>query len=195
LRFLQSHLNAIEKKWITLNYNYNSVDSINKIYHDIIDLNFKEDEIYHIIKLFFKNNLTWYNFEKFRNIILLGSDNYLEKLYFVSFQYHDIQNSKKYIIYDINKYIDNMLDDYIDNIFNIKITQKYIKTKNSEYDFDIGIFGEDISDYRNNNNNYNNYNTIELTSINVDHNLIIEFLKNYHSKILYTQVLISNHFD
>ena len=108
---------AIEKKWIRLSYHYDSIAYINKIYHNIIHLNFKEDELYDITKKFFKNNLTWYNFKKFRDIILIGSDDQLEKIYFVSFQYHYIMNTKKHIINDINKYIDNIIDIFINDIF------------------------------------------------------------------------------
>ena len=187
LRFIQSHLNAIEKKWITLNYNYDSIKFINKIYHNIIDLNFKEDEICEIIKIFFKNNLTWYNFKKFRDIILIGSDDQLEKIYFVTFQYHDIMNNKKHIIDDINKYIDNMIDNYIDNIFKIKIIEKNIR-KDDKNNYDIDIDNEDFEmDNKNNGiksiNSY--YNVIELISINVDQSIIIEFIKNNKNTIKY----------
>ena len=64
IRYLQSHLNAVEKKWISLNYEYDNINNINKIYNEIINLNFKEDEIANIIKTFFQNNLSWYNFNR-----------------------------------------------------------------------------------------------------------------------------------
>jgi len=191
LRFIQSHLNAIEKKWITLNYNYDSIKYINKIYHNIIDLNFKEDEICEIIKIFFKNNLTWHNFKKFRDIILIGSDDHLEKIYFVTFQYHDIMNNKKHIIHDINKYIDNMIDNYIDNIFKIKVSEKKIKKDddNKNNDYDIYIDNNEDFEMDNKNNglkNINSYcNVIELISINVDQSIIIEFIKNNKNTIKY----------
>jgi len=180
LRFLQSHLYAIAKKWISLNYHYDSIEFINNIYHHIIDLNFKEDEICSIIRNFFKNNLTWYNFKKFRDIILLGSDDHFEKLYFITFQYHDILNNKKYIMNDVNKYIDNIIDNNINNMFNVKITQKDIK--NNDIDLDIDNNDENFL------SNKYNYNVIELISTNIDHSIIIDFLNNNKTiikKILY----------
>jgi hypothetical protein len=204
LRFLQSHLNAIEKKWIILNYNYDSVKYINKIYHNIIDLNFKEDEIHEIIKVFFKNNLTWYNFKKFRDILLIGSDDHLEKIYFVTFQYHDIINNKKHIINNINKYIDNIIDNYIDNNFKIKVSKKKINSndnfnkndnlnKNDNFnkndDCDINMDNTEYFDLDNLNNeiknNYIDYNIIELISINVDKTIIINFIINNKNIIKY----------
>ena len=110
LRFLYSHLIAVEKKWIKLEYDYNNANKIKTIYNNIINLNFKEDEINDIIKNFFKNNLTWDNFKKFRDIILRGSDNSLEKIYFVTFQYHDIMNNKNHMLFDIEKYINTEFD-------------------------------------------------------------------------------------
>ena len=126
LRFLQSHLNAIQKKWIYLNYDFDNIDKINKIYHNIINLNFKEDEICDIIKVFFENSLTWYTFKKFRDLILKGSDDKIEKLYFVTYQYHDIMNNKKHIMYDINKYIDEYLSNFINNFNKLKTNIKNI---------------------------------------------------------------------
>jgi len=162
LRFLQSHLNAIEKKWIRLSYHYDSIAYINKIYHNIIHLNFKEDELYDITKKFFKNNLTWYNFKKFRDILLLGSDDQLEKIYFVSFQYHDIMNTKKHIINDINKYIDNIIDIFINDIF---------KKNNSCIDIDKCFVDDD------------NDSNIEPIFLNVDQNRIIDFINNHKNHI------------
>jgi hypothetical protein len=110
LRFLYSHLIAVEKNWIKLEYDYNNINKIKTIYNNIINLNFKDDEINDIIKIFFKNNLTWDNFKKFRDIILKGSDNSLEKIYFVTFQYHDIMNNKNHMLFDIEKYINTEFD-------------------------------------------------------------------------------------
>ena len=71
---------------------------------------------------FFNNNLTWTNFKKFRDIILRGSiDTELEKLYFVSYQYHDINNNKKNILDAICKVINLSYDSFIDNFRKKKI--------------------------------------------------------------------------
>jgi hypothetical protein len=129
LQFLHSHLYAIEKKWIKLSYNYDNINEINKIYTNIIHYNFNENEINEIVEHFFKNNLSWYNFKKFRNLILLGSDFKLEKIYFITFQYHNILNNKKYIMNDIESYIDYFLNDFINNFKKIKIIENSGESK------------------------------------------------------------------
>ena len=181
IRFLQSHLNAIEKKWISLNYEYENINYINKIYNDIIHLNFKEDEISDIIQDFFGNNLTWYNFKIFRDIILLGSNDNIEKLYFVTFQYHNILNNKKYIMNDINKYIDIVLNNFINNIS--KPSPIYnldsIKLDDNEgyinYVDNIDILDESIHNI--------NYNLIEISSSNVNLDIVLEFLNKNKTTI------------
>jgi hypothetical protein len=81
---LYFHLIAIQKGWIKLQYNYENTNIINKIYNDIISLNFEENEIEDIVSDFFYKKLTWDQFKKFRDLILLGSDRHLEKIYFVT---------------------------------------------------------------------------------------------------------------
>lgn len=121
LFFLKSHLNGIQKKWIDFeDKKYIIRNNINKIYNDIIIRNFKEDEIIQFIENFFKDNLNWDNFIKFRNILLYGSDKELDKLYFVSFQYHDTYNNKK-----------NMLDD-IYTLIKIKVNQFFEELKKND---------------------------------------------------------------
>jgi len=129
LQFLHSHLYAIEKKWIKLSYDYDNISEINKIYNNIINYNFNETEINEIVENYFKNNLSWYNFKKFRNLILLGSDFKLEKIYFITFQYHDINNNKKYIMNDIENYIEYFLNDFINNFKKIKIIENNYESK------------------------------------------------------------------
>jgi hypothetical protein len=152
LRFLQSHIDSINKKLIFLNYEYGNIDIVNKIYNDIINFNFNENEIISILEKYFENNLTWYNFKKFRDIILKGSDDKIEKLYFVSFQYNDILNNKKHIMNDIKKYIEFYFNNFINSFskiqileyrdiysFNNKISKKDSYNENSynENNFDI----------------------------------------------------------
>ena len=132
LRFLESHVYALQKKWIYTNYD-NEYDT--KSYYNIINLNFKEDEICGIIKDFFNNNLTWTNFKKFRDIILRGSVNTeLEKLYFVSYQYHDINNNKKNILGTIRKVINLSYDLFIENF-----RKKKIKIIDTGLDLGLGL--------------------------------------------------------
>ena len=181
IRFLQSHLNAVEKKWISLNYDYDNIDIINKIYNDIINLNFKEDEIANICETYFKNNLTWYNFKKFRDLILKGSDDCIEKIYFITFQYHDILNNKKYIMNDVNNYI---------NISINKLINEFTKNNNN-YKLNDHDDIEDIDDIDDlgeitvNDNVNDNVNTINLSS-----SACIDFI-NKHKSIIKNIIYIS----
>jgi hypothetical protein len=169
LRFLQSYLNAVDKKLIALNYNYEHISLINKIYNEIVNFNFNEEEITLIIETFFKNNLSWYSFKKFRDLILNGSDDKLEKLYFITFQYHDILNNKIHIMNDIKNNIDIVVDDFIKNFNKITIINNN-STSNSS-------------------NKNNEYNIIEITNCQYEDEKILEFIiKNKDSikNIIYT---------
>ena len=119
LRFLQAHLNAIEKRFIILDYEFDNIDNINNIYNDIINLNFTEIEICNLLEKYFENNLRWHNFIKFRDIILRGLDDKLDKIYFISFQYNDILNNKNYIMNNIERYIDFQLNEFINSFKSI----------------------------------------------------------------------------
>lgn len=177
IRFLQSHLNAVENKWVSLNYDYDNIQNINKIYNDIVHLNFKEDEMIAIIKDFFGNNLTWFNFKNFRNIILLGSNDNIEKLYFVTFQYHNILNNKKYIMNDINKYIDNVLNSFINNIFKKEQEQDSYNIDSIKSELDEKYINyTDIADDV-------NYNTVEFLSSKTDPQIILDFINNHKQTI------------
>lgn len=179
LRFLQSHIDSINKKLIFLNYEYDNTDIVNKIYNDIINLNFNENEIISILEKYFENNLTWYNFKKFRDIILKGSDDKIEKLYFVSFQYNDILNNKKHIMNDIKKYIDFYLNDFIDSFSKIQILEYNdiysFNNKNSKKD----NYNENNFDISYDNlQEYNNLNIIDISNNNDDYFKILNFLKD-----------------
>ena len=190
LRFLQSYLNAVDKKLIALNYNYEHISLINKIYNEIINLNFNEEEITLIIETFFKNNLSWYSFKKFRDLILNGSDDKLEKLYFITFQYHDILNNKNHIMNDIKNNIDIVFDDFIKN-FN-KITIINNNTSNR---------------YNKINSSNDEYNIIEITNCQYEDEKILEFIiknkdsiKNilyisYRKSFKFNNGLLNNIFD
>ena len=175
LRFLQSHIDSINKKLIFLNYEYDNIDIINKIYNDIINLNFNEDEMIIILQKYFENNLTWYNFKKFRDIILKGSDDKIEKIYFVSFQYNDILNNKKHIMNDIKKYIDFYFNDFINSFSKIQILEY-----NDINSFNDKITKKDSNDYNNFyivDDNETNSNIIDISNNNEDYLKILDFLK------------------
>ena len=191
LRFLQSHLNAVEKKWIYLNYDFDNVDKVNKIYNDIINLNFKEDEICDIINGFFTNNLTWYNFKKFRDLILKGSDTNIEKIYFITFQYHDIMNNKKHIMYDVDKCIDFYINNFINNFNKFEINE--IQRSNSISEQLIESESFDQNDEKDMSSNIKQNKSvhfedicdiIEIPNINNDnYNIIVDFLNKYKNNI------------
>jgi len=187
LRFLQSYLNAVDKKLITLNYNYEHIILINKIYNEIINLNFNEEEMALIIETFFKNNLSWYSFKKFRDLILNGSDDKLEKLYFITFQYHDILNNKIHIMNDIKNNIDIVFDDFIKNFNKITIIKNNRITNSS--------------------NKNDEYNIIEITNCQYEDEKILEFIiknkdsiknilyKSYRKSFKFNNGLLNNIFD
>jgi len=190
IRYLQSHLNAVEKKWISLNYEYDNINNINKIYNEIINLNFKEDEIANIIKTFFQNNLSWYNFKKFRDLILLGSDDNIEKIYFVTFQYHDIINNKKYLINDINNYINICLNNFIKSMQNAqeqsKNTQEQSKntqeqSKNTQEQSTKMFTNDILSD--NYQDDIEDENVIQISTVPINYTAIIDFIKKNENMI------------
>lgn len=166
LRFLQSHIDAINKNLIPLNYEYDNINIVNKIFHEIIDLNFTEKEICIILENYFQNNLSWHNFKKFRDIILIGSDDKLEKIYFISFQYHDILNNIKHIMNEIDKYIDLYLNEFINSFTKVKIIE-CSRTKDSN----------------DSNESIDKINIIDISNNNDDHNKILDFLKENKSAI------------
>ena len=170
LRFFESHLNAIQKKWIP--YNYDKIDNICKIYHDIINLNYEEYEIINEIELFFMNNLTWTNFKKFRNIILFGNDKYLDKINFITFQYHDIINNKKNLLRIIEKIINNNMENFINN-FGKKRTIIIDSLDNLSDSLDESNSGSHVR-----------FNMIEITSVKEDYlDEILILLNKYKNEI------------
>jgi hypothetical protein len=116
LGFIKSHLNAIEKNWIKLPYEYNYINDISKIYYTIFNLNFKENEIELLLRKYFENNLHWDTFLNFRDLILKGSDIEIDKINFITFQFYDILNYKKNILNKINKYINHEYNLFINNL-------------------------------------------------------------------------------
>jgi hypothetical protein len=100
----------------THNTNYIQIyteDTINLMdaYHYIIELNFNDDELKQLFYDYFDNNLNYYNFEVFKNIIVQGIRRKLDKLSFIANQYHIIQKYRFDLINVINNYTNQILND------------------------------------------------------------------------------------
>lgn len=115
IHFLKAHLHGIQNKYIYLAYDYEYIDSVMKIYHQCIELNFCESDLISYIQEYWKNKSEWYHFTLLRDMILLGNDNYNDKMHFVTFQYMNIFKNKYNILKKIETYLYNEIDDLIEN--------------------------------------------------------------------------------
>ncbi len=112
--FLKAHLHAVQNKYAYLSYDYEYIDSIMKIYHQCIELNFHEAEFAEYITHYWKNNREWYHFTLLRDMILLGNDNADDKIHFVSFQYMSIFKEKYAMLRKMETFLYSMIDPLID---------------------------------------------------------------------------------
>jgi len=118
------------------------------------------------------NNLTWTNFKKFRNIILFGNDKYLDKINFITFQYHDIINNKKNLLRIIEKIINNNMENFINN-FGKKRTIIIDSLDNLSDSLDESNSGSHVR-----------FNMIEITSVKEDYlDEILILLNKYKNEI------------
>ena len=115
IHFLKAHLHGIQHKYIYLAYDYEYIDNVMKIYHQCIELNFTECELILYIENYWKNKSEWYHFTLLRDMILLGNDNYNDKMHFVTFQYMNIFKNKYNILKKIESYLYNKIDELIEN--------------------------------------------------------------------------------
>ncbi len=129
INFLKAHLHAIQNKYVYLAYDYEYIDSVMKIYHQCIELNFCECELISFIETYWKNKNEWFHFTLLRDIILLGNDNYNDKMHFVTFQYMNIFKNK----YNSLKKIENYLNNNIDDLIEIQITESINNYNNDGY--------------------------------------------------------------
>ena len=192
LGFIKSHLNAIEKKWIQLPYQYNYINDISKIYYTIFNLNFKDNELEVLLRKYFENNLHWDTFIKFRDLILKGSDNEMDKINFITFQFYDILNCKKNIMDKINKYIFNEYETFINtqknkinnlsnSINNNDENENVINLtdiETSEFDFDDSVSFENFEKdtYK------NNYDFFDKNKDKIIKIIITSFKKSFYFK-------------
>jgi len=116
--FLNSHLYYLNKGRFTIPVSYSQSIDLVKTHDDILKLNFNQDEIADLFKQFFEFNLNYAQFKNFRGIILKQPENFydviqrhnyygiekknffqdlyspINKLLFISYQYHIITNYK-----------------------------------------------------------------------------------------------------
>ncbi len=114
VNFLKAHLHAIQNKYVYLNYDYEYIDSVMKIYHQSIELNFKENEFVEYIANYWNNNSEWYHFTLLRDMLLLGNDNINDKIHFVTFQYMTIFKNKYTMLRKVEKFLTTFIDQLMD---------------------------------------------------------------------------------
>ena len=121
------------------NLNIDSNENVDLIeaYHYIIDLNFNDDEIKELFYDYFNNNLNYYNFELFISILSKGYQKKIDKLTFISHQYHiilqynfNLTNIINHQIYKIFENLKNLIHRYkLNKINNISNKSKFNKSK------------------------------------------------------------------
>ncbi len=109
IQYIKTHIYAIENNWIDLNFSYYFQENVSKIFKQMIEKNFKQEEFEDYIINYFQNHLGWSSFINLRNTLLKGDLSTLDKLSFVSTQYMDILIYKKTIIDSIFKNIEEEL--------------------------------------------------------------------------------------
>ena len=117
VRFFKSHLRYIDRKTILIEEYTNIYSDTIIIYENIFNPSFyKEEEIHKLLYYFFKDNMYFSTFEKFRNILIniinpmelmftnISID--INKYYFLCLQYNTIVANNKKIIDNLNVYFD-----------------------------------------------------------------------------------------
>jgi hypothetical protein len=107
--FLEAHMISLQKKHFSIKDDI-AGQNVYNTYNHVIKNNFKSDEIDELFYEFFKDNLTYKAFEKFRNIMILENKNeinidnkifqkstpdIINKFYFTSIQYTHIRKVNK----------------------------------------------------------------------------------------------------
>lgn len=129
--FLSSHLYYLNKGRFTIPLIYNKSLDLIKTHDDILKLNFTQNELASLYEQFFSLNLNYMQFKNFRSIIIKQPENFydvinrhnyygvekkvffsklnfpINKLLFISYQYHIITNYKLKLLEKIKSYIYN----------------------------------------------------------------------------------------
>jgi hypothetical protein len=137
--FLHCHLYYLQNLKFKIPIEYNTKLDLIKTHNDILYLNFTHDEINHLFEHFFSKNLTYSQFKNMREIIIKQSCNfydildrhnyvgvekknfymdlenkqlsYTNKLLFISYQYHIINNYKIKLLDKIKNHINYIFFD------------------------------------------------------------------------------------
>lgn len=127
-KFLKYHIKYTNNNEISKYKHLPSLTSL-QIFNDIMSSNFNNDGINDLYYSYFKDNLTYDHLEHLEDIIINGSfdlmsilkeknDN-IAKLYFISFQYHEIRKFQNIIMEYINKCILDIINEFIEHDKNI----------------------------------------------------------------------------
>jgi len=117
VRFIKSHLRYIDRKILILDEMIKLPTDTITFYENIFNPFFyKEHEIHMLLYLYFKDNMYYSNFEKFRNIMIAIIDplnlmfknipNEINKYYYLCLQYNNIITNNKMLIDNLNTYFD-----------------------------------------------------------------------------------------
>lgn len=99
--FLEAHIKLFNEKKKSIDLIYNTNIDLLKAYNHIINTNFISDQIQSLFYYFFRDNLSYKTFEKFRNILIKPMNNIFD--FFVKSNYFNlkINNNNKFNFYDI----------------------------------------------------------------------------------------------
>jgi hypothetical protein len=114
INFLKAHLHAVQNQYVYLNYDYEYIEHVMKIYHQCIELNFREKEWVEYIQSYWKESSEWYHFTLLRDKILLGNDNINDKFHFITFQYMNIFKHKYHMLKKCEEFLQSILEPLID---------------------------------------------------------------------------------
>ena len=129
--YLESQLIGLEKKQYNIESIYNKEQDLIKTYNDVIKLNYiTQDNINELFYNYFNNNLVYTHYKIFRDIIIGAyknvkhmifkkENNNINKLCFISIQYHKILHCNHQVYDNITKYTTRIYNKLIDST-NIK---------------------------------------------------------------------------
>jgi hypothetical protein len=98
--FLEAHLKLFNEKKKLLDLIYNTNIDLTKAYNHIINTNFTSEQIQSLFYYYFRDNLSYKSFEKFRNIIIKPLNNIFDFLVKSNYFNVKITNENKYNFYD-----------------------------------------------------------------------------------------------
>jgi hypothetical protein len=137
INFLKAHLYCIQNGHIYLAYDYAYKKDVMKIYHQVIVMNFTEDEFIKYIESYWINQREWYHFIMLRDVLLKGNDNICDKFHFTTFQYMNIFHRK----YHLLEMMEEQLKKTVPGLIHQQITEAIARFARNEYTY------QDMIDY------------------------------------------------